>query len=128
MKILKEGIFWKIIGKSKINSTNLPTKLTINVWNKSLSERAYAFNDFFTNICQKLLIQIPKPSKTSESYIDKINVKVGSKTLSINELKDVFFSLIINKSSGVAGINSMLLKKCFGLLCKTLIYLFQLYF
>ena len=126
MKILKEGIFWKIIGKSKINSTNLPTKLTINVWNKS--ERAYAFNDFFTNICQKLLIQIPKPSKTSESYIDKINVKVGSKTLSINELKDVFFSLIINKSSGVAGINSMLLKKCFGLLCKTLIYLFQLYF
>ena len=63
-------------------------------------------------------------------YIDKINVKVGSKTLSINELKDVFFlfSLIINKSSGVAGINSMLLKKCFGLLCKTLIYLFQLYF
>ena len=126
MKILKEGIFWKIIGKSKINSTNLPTKLTINVWNKS--ERACAFNDFVTNICQKLLIQIPKPSKISESYIDKINVKVGSKTLSINELKDVFFSLIINKSSGVAGINSMLLKKCFGLLCKTLIYLFQLYF
>ena len=40
--------------KSKIKSTNLQHKLTINkvdVFNKR--EIAGAFNDFFTNICQK---------------------------------------------------------------------------
>ena len=44
-----------IIGKSKIKSTNFPRKLTINkvdVYNKP--ERADAFNDFVTNIGQKL--------------------------------------------------------------------------
>ena len=50
-----------IIGKSKIKSTNLPSKLTINkvdVYNKP--EIADAFNNFFTNIGQKLASQIPK--------------------------------------------------------------------
>ena len=44
-----------IIGKSKLKSTNLPCKLNINkvaVYNKP--EIADAFNDFFTNIAQKL--------------------------------------------------------------------------
>ena len=45
-----------------------------------------------TNICQKLLIQIPKPSKIFESYINKVNVKMDSKTLSINKLKDNFLN------------------------------------
>ena len=44
-----------IIGKSKIKSTNFPRKITINkveVSNKP--EIADAFNDFVTNIGQKL--------------------------------------------------------------------------
>ena len=44
-----------IFGKSKIKSRNLPRKLTINkvdVYNKP--EIVDAFNDFFTNIGQKL--------------------------------------------------------------------------
>ena len=44
-----------MIGKAKIKSTNLPRKLTINkvdVYNKR--EIADAFNDFFTNLGQKL--------------------------------------------------------------------------
>ena len=47
-----------IIRKSKIKSTNLPRKLTINnadIYNKP--EIADAFNDFFTNIGQKLAIK-----------------------------------------------------------------------
>ena len=36
---------------------------------------------------------------------------MDSKTLSINKLKDDFFSLKINKSSGVAGINFNVMKK-----------------
>ena len=83
-----------IIGKAKIKSTNLPRKRTINkvdVYNKP--EIANAFNDFFTNIGQKLAGQIPKSSKTFGPYINKVNVIMDSKPLLINELKDAFFSL-----------------------------------
>ena len=75
-----------MIGKAKIKSTNLPRKLTINkvdVYNKR--EIADAFNDFFTNIGQKLASQIPKSSKTFETYIKKMNVIMKSKPLSIND-------------------------------------------
>ena len=81
-----------IIGKAKIKSTNLPRKLTINkvdVYNKR--EIADAFNDFFTNIGQKLANQIPKSSKTFETYINKANVIMESKPLLISELKDACF-------------------------------------
>ena len=67
-----------MIGKSKIKSTDLPRKLTINkvdVYNKP--EIADAFN-FFTNIGQKLASQIPKSSKTFETYINKVNVIMDS--------------------------------------------------
>ena len=86
-----------IIGKSKIESTNLPRKLTINkvnVYNKL--EIVDTFNDFLTNIAQKLANQIPKSSQTFETYINKANVIMNSKPLSINILKDVFWSLKIN--------------------------------
>ena len=65
-----------IIRKLKIELTNLPRKLTINkvdVYNKS--EIVDSFKDFFTNIGQKLASQIPKLSKTFETYINKVNVK-----------------------------------------------------
>ena len=116
-----------IIEKSKIKSTNLPRKLTINkvdVYNKS--EIADAFNDFITNIGQKLASQIPKSSKTFETYMNKVNVIMDSKPLSINELKDAFFSLKINKSSGVDDVSFNIIKKCFGVLCEPLSYLFRL--
>ena len=116
-----------IIGKSKIKSTNLPRKLTINkadVYNKP--KIADTFNDFFTNIGQKLAGQIPKSSKAFETYINKVNVMMDSKPLLINELKDAFFSLNINKSSGADDVSFSIIKNCFGVLCEPLIYLFQL--
>ena len=51
---------------------------------------------------------------------------MDSKSLFINELKDAFFSLKINKSSGVDDVSLNIIQKCFGVLCKPLIYLFQL--
>ena len=78
-------------------------------------------------IGQKLANQIPKSSKTFETYINKINVVMDSnKPLSINELKDAFFSLKINSNSGVDHVSFNIIKKCFGVLSKPLIYLFQL--
>ena len=77
-----------IIGKSKITLTNIPRILTINkkdVYNKP--EIVNAFNDFFTNIGQKLASQIPKSSKIHETYINKMNFIMDSKSLSISKLK-----------------------------------------
>ena len=91
-----------------------------------INPKADAFNDFFTNIGQKLTSQIPKSSKTFETYINKVNVIMDSKLFSINELKDAFFSLKINKSSGVDDVSFSTIKKCFAVLCEPLIYLFQL--
>ena len=48
------------------------------------------------------------------------------KPLSINELKDAFFSLKINKSLGVDAVSFNIIKKCFGVHCEPLIYLFHL--
>ena len=113
--------------KRHIKLTNLPRKLTINkvdVYNKP--EIADAFNDFFTNIGRKLTSQIPKSSKIFEIYSNKVNAIMDSKPLLINELKDAFFSLKINKSSGVDDVSFNITRKCFGVLCEPLIYLFQL--
>ena len=85
-----------------------------------------AFNDFFTNIGQKLARQIPKSSKTFGTYINKVNVIMQSRPLSINESKDTFYSLKIDKSSGDDEVSFNIIKKCFGVLCEPLIYLFQL--
>ena len=68
----------------------------VDVYNKH--EIADGFNDFVTNIGQKPASQIPKSFKTFETYINKVNVVMDSKLLSINELKDVFFTLKINKA------------------------------
>ena len=116
-----------IIGKPKIKTANLPRKLTFNkvdVYNKP--EIANVFNDLFTNIGQKLASQIQKSSKTFETYINKVDVIMGSKPLSINELKDAFFSLKIKKSSSVDDVSFNIIKKCLGVFCEPLTYLFQM--
>ena len=104
-----------IIGKSNTKSANLPQKLSINkvdVYDKP--KIVDAFHDFFTNIGLKLTSQIPESSKKFKTYINKMNVIMESKPLSINELKDSFFSLKINKSLGVDDISSNIIKNTLG--------------
>ena len=49
-----------------------------------------------------------------------------SQPLSINELKNAFLSLKINKSPGHDGVSFNVIKKCFGELCEPLKYLLNL--
>ena len=49
-----------------------------------------------------------------------------TKQLSINELKDAFISLKINKRASYGDISFNVLKKCFSSLCEPLMYLFNL--
>ena len=47
-------------------------------------------------------------------HINKVNVKMESKPLWTNELKDASFSLKINKSSGVNDVTFNIIKKYLG--------------
>ena len=58
------------------------------------------FNSYFTKIAN-LANKIEKSSMNFEGYIKKCNSIQPEHPLNNNELKDVFFSLDINKSSGL---------------------------
>ena len=83
-------------------------------------------NAFFKNIASKLASKITNSSTTVESYINKPDSIMETKQLSMNELKDAFFSLKINKSPGYDDISSNVLKKRFSSLCESLKCLFNL--
>ena len=61
-----------------------------------------------------------------KAILKKCNSIQPEHPLSINELKDTFFSLGINKSSGFDSIIFTVLKNCFGALHKTLLHVFNL--
>ena len=121
------SIMKELIGQIKFKSSNLPRRITVNevdIFDKR--KIANEFNAFFTNIGIKLASKIPNASTTFESYINKPDSIMNTKQLSMNELKDAFFSLKINKSPGYNDISLNVVKKCFSSLCEPLKYLFNL--
>ena len=82
--------------------------------------------NFLTNIGTDLANKIPNVSKPCDFYITKVNNSMESQPLSINKLKDAFLSLKINKSSGHDGVSFNVIQKCFGELCESFKYLFNL--
>ena len=90
----------ELIRKIKLKSSNLPRKITLNevdIFDEH--KTAIEFNAFFTNIWSKLASKIPNASTTFESYINKPDFIMETKQLSMNELKDAFFSLKNNRRS-----------------------------
>ena len=117
----------EIVGKCNTKFSTLPTKITVNKTDIfDAAKIADEFNKFLTNIRTDLTNKIPNASKPFDSYITKANTGMESQPLSINELKDVFFSLKINKSPGHDGVSFNIKKKSFGELCEPLKYLFNL--
>ena len=84
------------------------------------------FNSYFTEIFPNLANEIEKSSINIEGYIKKCNSTQAEHSLSINELKDAFFPLGVNKSPGFDGISFTVLKNCFGALHKPLLHVFNL--
>ena len=70
--------------------------------------------------------QIPESKNTFRSYLVKISATIQHKSVSINELRDAFFSFKLNKSPGYDEICFNVFKKCFSELCKPLKYVFTL--
>ena len=75
-----------------IHST-LPHKIVIDK-NVIFEEKqiAYACNNFYINISPNLADDIPTATRSFESYVQKTNEAIKDETMTINELKDAFFS------------------------------------
>ena len=84
------------------------------------------FNSYFIEIDPNLANKTEKSSINFEGYIKKCNSVQPEHPLSINKLKDAFFSLGINKSPGYDGISFTVFKNCFGTLHKPLLHVFNL--
>ena len=89
---------------------------------------ANAFNNVFINIGPKLADGIPTATRSFESYLQNTNETIKEEPITINEIKDAFFSLKINKSAGYDEISFNVIKNCFGELCDPLTYIFNLSF
>ena len=76
-------------------------------------------------IIAKLANKFEKSSVNLEGYIKKCNSIQAEHSLGINEFKDAFFSLGINKSPGVDGISFTVLENCFVALHKPLLHVFN---
>ena len=91
----------ELIGKMTIKSSNLPRKITVNKVDLfDQTKIAHEFNSFFTNIGKNLANKIPNASTPFEYFVNKPDFVIETKPLSMNELKDAFYSLKGNKRPG----------------------------
>ena len=77
------------------------------------TEIAKKFNELFTETSTSLARKIPSLSKPFESFLKKKSNTLPERCLTINELKDAFFSLKMNKSTGADEISFNVAKNCF---------------
>ena len=115
--------------KGYCNHQSFSKKLVIGN-EKITHERLIArrFNIYFAQIGTNLAKTIETSSIKFESFLKKCDSIQPESPLSVNELKNTFFSLKINKSSGYDGISFNVVRNCFGRFLKPLsIYLIRLW-
>ena len=116
-QVIKEAI-----GKEKYKQQNLPKKILVDKISITETESiAESFNKYFTQIGPKLAKDIGTSTKSFNEYIKKHDTTQPEKVISVNE-----FSLKINKSAGYVDISFNVVKKCFGVLHKPLLHIFNL--
>ena len=86
---------------------------------------ANEFNKFVTSIGPELARKIPTASRTFESFLNKIDLTMPADSITINEVKEVFFSLKTNKMPGYDEISSNVIINCFSESNDPLKYLFE---
>ena len=90
-QVIKEAI-----GKEKCKQQNLPKKILVDKISITETESiAESFNKYFTHIGPKLAKDTS--TKSFNEYIKKHDTTQPEKVISVNELKDAFFSLKIIK-------------------------------
>ena len=119
----------EVIGKPLKTRPLLPSKIIVNNIEINEDKRiANEFNNFFISIGPELAKKIPRPARSFESYVTKSNSTMPIGPISVNELKNTFFSIKTNKYPGHVEINFNVIRSCFGELCEPLQYLFNLSF
>ena len=84
-----------------MNKSLLPQKIKVKKSDIFDQEKIAAeFNRFFAKVAPILAKQIPESENTFESYLVKTSTTMQHKSVLINELRDAFFSLKLNKSPG----------------------------
>ena len=117
----------ELTGKSRIGKLSSPQKIVIDkIEIVGKTKTAYEFNKFFINLVPKLAHKIPQPLKRFESYTSKVNTGTENKPITVNELKEAFYSLKTNKSTGYDDIRYNVVKNCFNELCDPLLHIFNL--
>ena len=89
---------------------------------KTLAEN---FSRYFTEIGLTLAKKVDSSSVNFHKYLEAYNIIQPEKDLTVNEQKDAFFSLKLNKSPGCDEVSFNVVKKCFESLHKPLLHIFH---
>ena len=121
------GVLKELIGKARNTESSLPIKLVIEKKEVTeIKDIAEEFNNFFTNVGPNVAKKVPNSSNSFTSFLNQTHSIMEKNSLSINELKEAFFSLKTKKSPGYDDINFNVVKKCFGEINEPLKHLFNL--
>ena len=121
-QIIKEAI-----GKEKCNQHRFPIKMVVDKESiTNIHSIAENFNKYFIEIGPNLANKINPPRKHFHEYLKEYQTCQPENVISVNELKDAFFSLKINKSPVYDNISFNVVKKCSGVLYKPLLHIFNL--
>ena len=82
--------------------------------------------NFFTEIGPNLVSKINLQWRNFHEYLKVYQTCQPENVISVNELKDAFFSPKIHKSPDYDDISFNVVKKCFGVLYKPLLHIFNL--
>ena len=117
----------ELIVKVRNTESSLPIKFAIEKEEVTeIKDIAQEFNNFFTIVGPNLAKKVPNFSNSFTSFLNQTQSIMEKNSLSINELKEAFFSLKTNKSPGYDDINYNVVKKCFGEINEPLKHLFNL--
>ena len=106
---------WEVIkeltGKEKYKQQNLPKKILVEKISITETESiAESFNKYFTQTVPELAKDIGTSTKSFNEQIKKHYTTHPERVISVNKLKDAFFSLKINKRAGYDGISFNVVK------------------
>ena len=123
------GVMKELIGEARNTESSLPTKLVIEKKEvteiKDIAEEQKNLITFY-ECWAKFSQKVPNSSNSFTSFLNQTHSITEKNLLSINELKETFFSLKTNKSPGCDDINFNVVKKCFGEINEPLKHLFNL--
>ena len=119
----------EVIVKARKTQALLPSKIIVGNIDVNGDKRiASEFNNFFMDIGPELAKGISRPARSFESYVRKSGSTMPTGLISVNELKDAFFSMGANKCPRHDETNFNKVRSCFGELCEPLQCLFDLSF